>query len=133
MKKHSLQGALFATLALLLACASAPLHAQQPAKAEPKHCLWRVDGKTNAVHLLGSIHFLKKEFYPLPKPIEDAYARSQVVVFEADLDELSSPESQVKMLQHAAYPPGETLKKNVSKETYDKLQSYLTEAGVPAI
>ncbi|MCI0746228.1 MAG: TraB/GumN family protein [Verrucomicrobia subdivision 3 bacterium] len=133
MKKHSLQAVLWVILALPLVCAAPALHAQQPAKAEAKHCLWKVEGKTNAVHLLGSIHFLKKEFYPLPKPIEDAYARSQVVVFEADLDELSSPESQVKMLQHAAYPPGETLKQNVSKETHDKLQSYLSEAGVPAI
>ena len=100
--------------------------AQQATKTGTKHSLWLVQGKTtNAAHLFGSIHFLKKEFYPLPKPIEDAYAKAQVVVFEADLDEMHKPETQMKMLQHARLPEGETLQQHVTKETYAKLHTYL--------
>ena len=102
--------------------------AQQPAKAGTKHCLWKVQGKTTTAYLFGSIHFLKKEFYPLPKPIEDAYASSQVVMFEADFDEMQAPQTQLKMLQQGRYPEGDTLKQHLSKETYAKLQSYLTES-----
>src|SRR2546426_12795134 len=51
-----------------------------------KHSLWKVQGKENAVFLLGSIHVLKKESYPLPFPIEAAYTNSSITVFETDID-----------------------------------------------
>jgi uncharacterized protein len=110
----------------------APVHAQQAGKPQTKHSLWKVEGRTNALYLFGSIHFLKKEFYPLPQPIEDAYKQAQVVVFEVDLGEMEAPENQVKMVQIGQYPEGQTLKGNLSQETYAKLEAYLTEAGLPA-
>jgi uncharacterized protein YbaP (TraB family) len=64
-----------------------PLRAQQAVKPVTKHSLWKIEGRTNAMYLFGSIHFLKKDFYPLPQPIEDAYKQSQVVVLEVDLGE----------------------------------------------
>lgn len=110
----------------------AELRAQQPQKTQTKHSLWKIEGKTNATYLLGSIHFLKKEFYPLPQPIEDAYKQSQVVVFEVDLDEMESPQSQLKMLESAKFPEGQTLKAHVSKDTYARLEKYLAGSGVSA-
>ena len=107
------------------------LRAQQAVKPATKHSLWKVEGRTNAMYLLGSIHFLKKDFYPLPQPIEDAYKQSQVVVFEADLGEMTSPEAQVKMLQSGQAPAGEKLKDVLSQETYAKLETHLKESGLP--
>ena len=107
------------------------LRAQQAAKAATKHSLWKVEGRTNAMYLLGSIHFLKKDFYPLPQPIEDAYKQSQVVVFETDLGEMDSPEAQIKMVQSGKAAEGETLKDVLSKETYAKLEAHLAESGLP--
>src|SRR5438445_8076306 len=101
--------------------------AEETSKASPKHSLWKVQGKTNAVYLFGSIHFLKKEFYPLDAPIEDAFKKSQTVVFEADIAELESWENTLKLLSLGTYPEGESLRKNVGKETYAKLQSKLKE------
>src|SRR5688500_17200985 len=124
--------ALLSIVTLVIAPHSASLHAQQAIKPQTKHSLWKVEGRTNALYLFGSIHFLKKDFYPLPQPIEDAYKQAQAVVFEVDLSEMDSPESQIKMVQSGRYPEGQTLKDNVSKETYAKLESYLTEAGIPA-
>src|SRR5262245_43890391 len=116
----------FTLLALLLFQSAGFLPAQEAPKAQTKHCLWKVQGQTNSVAIFGSIHFLKKGFYPLPKPIEDAYTQSQILVLETDLDEMEAPETQIKMLQAGKYPNGQTLKQNLSKETYDKLQSHLT-------
>jgi len=119
---------LFFTLGLLLVDPAGFVQAQPAPKTQAKHCLWKVEGRTNTAYLFGSIHFLKKEFYPLPTPIEDAYKKSQMVVFEADFDEMRSPEAQVKMLQKGQYPEGQTLKQNLSKDTYAKLDAYLSEA-----
>jgi uncharacterized protein len=90
-----------------------------------KQSLWKVQGKSNAVYLLGSIHFLKSDFYPLPQPIEDAYKRSGMVIFETDFAEMAA--SQGKFLKAGMLPPGETLSQHVSEETYALLQSYLRE------
>ena len=123
---------LFSVVALLVIPHGA-LRAQQAAKPQTKHSLWKVEGRTNALYLFGSIHFLKKDFYPLPQPIEDAYKQSQVVVFEVNLDEMGSPESQLKMLQSGKQPEGQTLKDSLSKETYAKLEAHLSESGAPIV
>ena len=128
MKTRPKTLARFVIAGILLLPHFLPVHAQQAAKTQTKHCLWKVEGRTNTAYLFGSIHFLKKEFYPLAQPIEDAYRRSQVVVFEADLEEMQSPEAQLKMLQHGKYPEGQTLKQNISKDTYAKLEAYLSDS-----
>jgi uncharacterized protein YbaP (TraB family) len=103
------------------------LHAVAPAQQATKHCLWKVQGASNTVHIFGSIHFLKKDFYPLPKPIEDAYKESEIAVFEVDFDEMKSPRAQRKMAQQGRYPEGQTIKDHISKETYAKLHAYVAE------
>src|SRR5438445_11160639 len=86
--------------------------AEETSKASPKHSLWKVQGMTNAVYLFGSIHFLKKEFYPLDAPIEEAFKKCQTVVFETDIAELESPKNALKLMMLSQYPEGETLEKN---------------------
>jgi len=58
---------------------SAGLHAQQSKQTSPpKHCLWLVETPLNqAVFLLGSLHVLKSDTYPLAKAINEAYSLSQ--------------------------------------------------------
>ena len=116
---------LFTLAGLLVIHPAALLHAQQP---QTKHSLWKVQGRTNEAYLFGSIHFLKKDFYPLAQPIENAYRQSQVVVFEADLEQLQAPQTQLKMLEVGKYPGGETLKQNLSRDTYAKLEAYLSQS-----
>jgi hypothetical protein len=89
--------------------------------------LWKVQGASNTVYVFGSIHFLKKSFYPLPRPIEDAYKQSPITVFEVDFDEMKSPEAQLKMVQQGKYPEGDSIKKHLPKDTYDKLHSYVAD------
>ncbi len=127
MKARKILFPLISLLGLLLAQAPGLAQAQPATPAATRHCLWQVQGRSNTVHLLGSIHFLKKEFYPLAPPIEDAYKQAQVVVFEADLDQLQSPQIQMQLMAKGRYPGGETLQQHLSKETYARLQSYLAE------
>ena len=129
MKTRQKASALFVVAGMLVLQDCVPVSAQQAAaKTQTKHCLWKVEGRTNTAYLFGSIHFLKKEFYPLAPPIEDAYKRSQVLFFETDLEQMQSPTAQLKMLQHGKYPEGQTLKQNLSRDTYAKLEAYLSES-----
>ena len=106
----------------------------QPANGAAKTLpLWEVRGRSNSVYLLGSIHFAKEDFFPLAKPIEQAYDRSAVLIFETDLGEMKSMETQSKLLKAGMCPTGETLSQHVGKQTYAALQSWLKDAvGQPS-
>src|SRR5512133_1274252 len=105
---------------LLLVLASvSPLHAQ-PAPQPSLHTMWKAEGKTNgtAIYLLGSVHVLKAEDYPLPDIMENAFTNSPVLVFEADMAEMEDPKVQMKIMSKAQLPAGETLAQQLSPPVY---------------
>ena len=62
---------------VLASALMAPAAAAAPpegAQAGPKHCLWRVRSATNTVYLLGSIHIMRPDGFPLAVVIESAFA-----------------------------------------------------------
>ena len=73
-------------VALILFCA--------PALALP---LWELEGRTNRIHLLGSIHFLRASDYPLPDKITQVFNAADIVVFELDLSQID-PLATVQLL-----------------------------------
>src|SRR5215831_979181 len=101
-------------LAVLCLLATGPLLSAGEPAVGSKHCLWKLQGPRSTVFLLGSVHFLKKEHYPLPTPIESAFSNALVVAFEADLDELESVETQAKFLTAGRLPEGQTLKSQLT-------------------
>jgi uncharacterized protein YbaP (TraB family) len=107
--------------------------ATQAAEADTdKHFLWSIQTEKNTVYLLGSVHFLRQEAYPLAEAIEKAYSDSQTVVFEADIDRGNSPEMQAKIMSLGLYLDGQTLQQNISKDTYNMLREKLASVGLPA-
>ena len=69
---------------------------------EGKSFLWKVQSKTNTLYILGSVHFLKKEMYPLNKKIEDAFDKSEVLVVEANINDPAQTDVQ-KLLENVFY------------------------------
>lgn len=123
-----------AVLLLLYWGWGAPLYgADQPqSPAVKKHPLWSVPGERATVHLLGSIHLLKPEHYPLAPVINAAFSNAQVIVFEADVAQMQAAETQLKLLSKASLPAGQTLKDRLSPQTHAKFSRFLAEAGLPA-
>jgi uncharacterized protein YbaP (TraB family) len=74
---------------------------------------------------------MKSDAYPLAPEIERAYEDSKKIVFETDVDEASDPALQAKMMTLGLYMNGQTLKENVSKETYKLLEEKAVAAGIP--
>jgi hypothetical protein len=95
-----------------------------------KNFLWKVQSKTSTVYVLGSIHFMKKEAYPLNMKIEDAFDKSNVLVVEANINDINQIDVQ-KLIESAFYPVNETLEKHVSKETYELLKKEFEGFGIP--
>jgi uncharacterized protein YbaP (TraB family) len=107
-----------------------PAHAQRQSK-HSRHFLWSVESGRNTIYLLGSMHILKSDAYPLPREFESAYEESTKVVFETDMDGMNSAASQAKMMKLGLYPEGRTLSQNISERTYRLFKSKVTSAGLP--
>ena len=52
-----------------------------PAGVLAKNSLWQVRSGEHTMYLLGSLHVLKKDAYPLPPFFEEVYAASGTLVF----------------------------------------------------
>jgi len=97
-----------------------------------KTFLWKVQSKTTTVYILGSIHFMKKEMYPLNKKIEDAFDKSHILAVEANVNDVSKIDIQ-KLLETAFYTGNDTLENHVSKETYEFVKREFEGLGFPLL
>jgi uncharacterized protein YbaP (TraB family) len=114
-----------------LMTASIGLSAQQPQANNPsKSCLWVIETPSNRVFLLGSLHVLKSDAYPLAAEIDRAYALSQRLVFETDLEAMMNPAIQSKMMNLGVYPEGQDLFQNISENTRLNVEKKLKELGL---
>jgi len=116
---------------LILAILPCSAHSQENKSASNLHSLWKVEGASNTVYLLGSIHLLKQEDYPLSPALEAAYTNSQVVAFETDIGAMDEPATQVKMLGKVQLPAGETLEGQLTPSTYLALSNQVVQTGLP--
>ena len=92
--------------------------------------LWSVRSKTTTVYVLGSVHFLKQESYPLNPTIETAFDRSSVLVVEANVNDPGKADLQ-NLLNRAAYSGNETLDKRLSPEVYRLTEKEAENLGLP--
>jgi len=102
-------------------------------KAAARHVLWKVERDGAELYLLGSVHFLKKEFYPLAEPVEKAFTEADVAVFEVDFKVMNQPETQVKVAQLGLCPPGKGLKDYLEEKSYTVVQEKLKGSGLPGL
>jgi uncharacterized protein YbaP (TraB family) len=103
---------------------------QEAVSQAKKTFLWKVQSKTNTVYVLGSIHYLKKEMYPLNKKIENAFEKSDHLVVEANINDAEKVDTQ-KLAESALYLDDETFEKHVSPQIYDLVKKELERLGVP--
>ncbi|UCF95315.1 MAG: TraB/GumN family protein [Desulfobacterales bacterium] len=96
-----------------------------------KSCLWSIQTRSNTVFLLGSIHFLKSDSYPLARAIERAYAASPQIVFETDMAAMNDPAIQGKVLALGTYPEGESLYQHITARTKRLLEEKMAATGLP--
>ena len=118
----------FPALVLFLIFAGAGLVRGEP--QEPMASVWRVSSDTSTVFLAGSVHLLRESDYPLPVVYDEAYERSEKLLFEVDLGGPKDPAAAQRIANVGKLPPGETISEHVSEGTYSLLQAYLKEREI---
>jgi len=126
-RRHLLQGLL---LLFILLSPLFRLTAEETKAPRDRICLWEVRSDKGTLYLLGSVHLLKEEHYPLDSRITDAYAGSDVIVFETDIGVLNSTEVQSMLLARALYADGRTLVSELPEDLYRGVGSILEQMGL---
>ena len=88
--------------------------------------LWSAKKGNCNINILGSIHAVNKDFYPLDIQIDLAFNQSDYLILEMIPDSLNLND----LIQKIAYPIGITLKDTLEEETYKQLIEYSQSYGL---
>src|SRR5829696_3375572 len=94
--------------------------------------MWKVEGPGgSSAYLLGSLHVLTADFYPLSATINKAFAESKTLVEEVDIDEMNDPMVMIAALSKAMLTGGQTLDQVIAPEIFSEVQKRAEKAGLP--
>jgi len=99
--------------------------------ADAKTFAWKATGKGGVVYLVGSVHLLSKDFYPLNPAIDAAYKDADLLVEEVDMAEMLDPSAQLGFLSRGMLPSSTPLDTVVSASTYALVAKRASDLGLP--
>ena len=93
--------------------------------------MWEVTSENGGrLVLMGSIHVLKKEAYPLPDSLTGALEAADALAVECDVIKSATDYSlELKQVQNMKYPDGETIDDHISAEVLEGARAYAKELG----
>lgn len=97
-------------------------------KATP--AMWKVtDPETgNVLYMLGTMHMITEDTFPLPDYIMNVYDKCDGVAVEVDTSEILGDMNKLQdFYSKLVYTDGTTVKDHISDETYEKLKKYMTD------
>jgi hypothetical protein len=130
LKKMKNRNSKVFTASVILVFVSFVVLVQEVFSQSRKSFLWKIRSKTNTAYVLGSLHYCKKEIYPLSEKIEKAFGESDILVVEADMNDIKKVDIQ-KLMERAFYPADDTLEKHVSSEIYQSVKAETEGLGIP--
>lgn len=97
--------------------------------AAPLLPLWRLTDDGRTLYLLGSIHLLRPEVYPLDAAIYSAFEEAEVVAFEIDLDEMAA--AAPVLMQRGTYHDDRTLRDVLPDGLYAEFAERVAGSPLP--
>jgi uncharacterized protein YbaP (TraB family) len=92
---------------------------------------WQVGGRDGQIWLLGSVHYLREQDYPLPPIVDELYGLADTLVMELDLDDLDPAAIQGSFATAGVLPPNTTLRSILDPETYSRTEALAADLGMP--
>lgn len=91
--------------------------------------VWKISKGRETMYIGGTIHILRSSDFPLPDEFDRAYALSDTVVFETDLEGTQNETFAAALAQKMFFPAGKTLSNTLKSQTYAALKKYLASQG----
>ena len=121
--------AVLATRPLVAAAADSFSATDGDRSGQDRHFLWKAKSPNGAVvYLLGSIHALPEDDYPLAAQIEEAFDSAHTVFFEVDMENTSAMGRQ--LLSAGALPQERLLDDILDPETKRLVDAHLEASGL---
>ena len=106
-----------------------------PEEYEISPAMWKVSDPNsgNYIYIMGAMHTLPVNSFPLPELYEEAYEQSEGVAVEYDVTELTEGDNMnmdliMQIASAYVYTDGTTLKDHISEDTYELLVDTMSEA-----
>jgi hypothetical protein len=93
--------------------------------------LWKLDGITNSVYLLGSVHLLRAGDHPLPSVIDEAYDNAETLMMELDMDDIDPVEAQSLLTELGLIHDDRSLNDIMGPEDYAEAEALAKAADIP--
>jgi len=93
--------------------------------------IWEIENNEVKLYLLGSIHLMKDEMYPLDPRIEEAFLESDILVVEADPANIDQDKVNQMIAEKGLYPEGKSLATELAPKLYMQVDSVFAEFNVP--
>jgi len=93
--------------------------------------MWQIDGASNRVYLLGSIHLLREKDYPIPSVILDAYDIADSLIMELDMDDLDPVATQALVNELGMIKGGGTLSDLMGADLYAEAEQIAVDISIP--
>ena len=93
--------------------------------------MWQVDGASNRVYLLGSIHLLREQDHPLPTAIYSAYEDAEKLIMELDMDDMDPIETQTLTNELGLIKGDETLGDLMGDELFAEAERLAAAIQIP--
>jgi uncharacterized protein YbaP (TraB family) len=116
---------------LVIAVALAISIASARIESAANNFLWKATKGQGSLYLVGSVHLLTKDYYPLSPALDRAFKDSDLLVEEVDMGEMIAAENQLQMLMTGTLPAGQSLEKVVSPATLAAVNKRLEAFGMP--
>ncbi len=122
----------FISILLLTSC-KGPKAATAESDTLPDALLWKIEHKDmkEPSYLFGTIHMIPQEVFFLPSGLEEAFDKSEKVVFEIDMDDMSDMGSLMGMMSGLMMKDGMTLEKLLTPAEYAEVSAYFEAMGLP--
>ena len=117
-----------APLIVSLALLALPVHADESGHPVT---MWKVAGANNSVYLLGSIHLLRSQDYPLPTALDAAYDDAEVLIMEVDMDDMDPFAAQAAFTTYGVLHDDTTLRDLMGDDLYEQAVAAADVIDIP--
>lgn len=100
---------------------------------DPGHpiSMWQIEGSSNRIYLLGSVHVLRQEDHPIPTAIEEAYQDADILIMEIDMDDLDPINMAGLVSELGVINDGSSLQEYMGPELYTEAAEYASQLSIP--
>jgi len=93
--------------------------------------MWQIEGASNRIYLLGSIHMLREQDHPIPSVIYAAYREAEALIMELDMDDIDPVAEQALATELGLIQDGRALRDLMGPELYTEAESLAAELQIP--